>query len=74
MYHDRKTTFLDVISQSTDNAYRGQDWWRFVGRDRYVWADRGSPAGPAMEAVNWGSAVSDPVEVWDGVCQEGASQ
>ncbi len=71
MYHDRKTRFIDVIAQSTDNAWRGHDWWRFVSKERYVYADRGTTAGAAMEAVNWGRAASDPVEVSDGVCEEG---
>ena len=72
MYHDRKTRYIDVVAQSTDNAWRGQDWWRFVGKERYVYSERGTDVGRAMEAANWGSAVSDPVEVSDGVCQEGA--
>lgn len=72
MYHDRKTRYIDVVAQSTDNAWRGQDWWRFVSKNRYVYSERGTEVGNAMEAANWGSAVSDPVEVSDGVCQEGA--
>jgi len=29
-FDDRNTGWNDPISQSTDNAFRSQDWWRFV--------------------------------------------
>jgi hypothetical protein len=32
MFDDRNTGWNDPVSQSTDNAYRSQDWWRFVSK------------------------------------------
>jgi len=70
MYHDRKTTFVDAIAQSTDNAYRSQDWWRFVSKANYIRADLTTAPGRALQAADWGSATSYPVTVQERICGE----
>ncbi|KAI9354852.1 hypothetical protein DFJ73DRAFT_623891 [Zopfochytrium polystomum] len=68
-FDDRNTGWNDVISQSTDNAFRSQDWWYFVPRQYYVKADRSTLAGQMLGSVDWGSADSNPPKVHDGLCQ-----
>lgn len=67
-FHDRNTGWNDAISQSTDNAFRGQDWWKFVEKRDFIQSDLGTAAGKALDAANWGSATSDPVIVEDQIC------
>jgi len=71
MYHDRNTGWNDPISQSTANAFRGQDWWRFVAKQNYIRSDRSTAAGAALGSVNWGSASSNPPSVQDSICSQG---
>ena len=68
MYDDRNTGYNDVISQSTDNAFRSQDWWYFVPMNYYVRADRSTAAGAAVGSADWGDATSNPPSVNDGLC------
>ena len=36
MYDTRNTGWNDIISQSTENAFRSQDWWHYVDQSNYV--------------------------------------
>jgi hypothetical protein len=35
-FDDRNTGWNDPISQSTDNAFRSDDWWYYVDKSYYV--------------------------------------
>jgi hypothetical protein len=35
-FDDRNTRWTDPISQSTDKAFRSQDWWRFVSIGKFL--------------------------------------
>lgn len=35
-FDDRNTGWNDPVSQSTDNAFRSEDWWHFVDAQYYV--------------------------------------
>jgi hypothetical protein len=67
-FDDRNTGWNDAISQSTDNAFRGQDWWKFVERQDYIQSDDSTAAGQALVAADWGSATSEPVLVEEQIC------
>ncbi|OBT60811.1 hypothetical protein VE03_09809 [Pseudogymnoascus sp. 23342-1-I1] len=67
-FDTRNTGWNDAISQSTDNAFRGQDWWKFVEKRDFIQSDMETVAGKALDAANWGSATSDPVIVEEQVC------
>ncbi|KFY40815.1 hypothetical protein V494_03313 [Pseudogymnoascus sp. VKM F-4513 (FW-928)] len=56
-FHDRNTGWNDAISQSTDNAFRGQDWWKFVEKRDLIQSDIETAAGKALDAADWGSAT-----------------
>lgn len=42
-FDTRNTGWNDPISQSTDNAFRSEDWWHFVDAQYYVWPFPVSP-------------------------------
>jgi hypothetical protein len=68
MFHDRNTAFTDILSQSTMNAYRGQDWWYYVPSESYILADLTTKEGLEISNANWGSASSPPARVDDRLC------
>lgn len=69
-FDTRNTGWNDPASQSTDNAFRSQDWWYFVDPKYYVRADRSTVAGQALGAADWGDASSNPPSVHDALCSQ----
>lgn len=67
-FDDRNTGFNDPISQSTDNAFRSQDWWYYVDPSYYIRSDRSTAAGQALGSADWGSADSNPPKIHDELC------
>ncbi|KAF2841540.1 hypothetical protein M501DRAFT_990044 [Patellaria atrata CBS 101060] len=68
IFHTRNTGWNDIISQSTGNAFRSQDWWYYVPGSSYIRADSSTAEGQAINMFAWGSADSTPPRVHDGLC------
>ncbi|PYH48507.1 uncharacterized protein BP01DRAFT_333980 [Aspergillus saccharolyticus JOP 1030-1] len=62
--------WIDPISQSTDNAFRSDDWWYYVEQQYYIQADNSTEAGKALGSTDWGSATSNPPSVQASVNRE----
>ncbi|OJK04873.1 hypothetical protein ASPACDRAFT_74438 [Aspergillus aculeatus ATCC 16872] len=60
--------WVDPISQSTDNAFRSDDWWYYVEQQYYIRSDNSTEAGKALSGTDWGSATSNPPSVQASVC------
>lgn len=67
-FDTRNTGWNDPLSQSTDNAFRSNDWWHYVSKKNYVLSDNSTDAGKALGSVDWGSATSNPPYVQQNVC------
>ncbi|KAB8264581.1 hypothetical protein BDV32DRAFT_117245 [Aspergillus pseudonomiae] len=67
-FDTRNTGWVDPISQSTDNAFRSNDWWHYVGKKNYISSDNSTDAGKALGSVDWGSATSNPPYVQETIC------
>ncbi|PYI01138.1 hypothetical protein BO78DRAFT_328408 [Aspergillus sclerotiicarbonarius CBS 121057] len=67
-FDTRDTVWIDPLSQSLDNAFRGDDWWYFVDSRDYIRSDNLTEAGKALGGVDWGSATSNPPFVQESVC------
>ncbi|KAG2026395.1 hypothetical protein GB937_001905 [Aspergillus fischeri] len=67
-FDDRNTGWNDPISQSTDNAFRSDDWWYYVDKSYYILSDNTTAAGKALGSANWGDATSNPPSVHSSVC------
>ncbi|GES66368.1 UPF0047 domain protein [Aspergillus terreus] len=62
------TLWIGPIAQSTDNAFRSDDWWHYVEQTNYIRSDNSTPAGQALGRIDWGSATSNPPSVQEKVC------
>ncbi|RAH73005.1 uncharacterized protein BO66DRAFT_418480 [Aspergillus aculeatinus CBS 121060] len=62
-FDTRDTIWVDPISQSTDNAFRSDDWWYYVEQQYYIRSDNSTEAGKALGGTDWGSATSNPPSV-----------
>ncbi|PCG94254.1 Necrosis inducing protein [Penicillium occitanis (nom. inval.)] len=71
-FDTRNTGWNDPISQSTDNAFRSEDWWHFVDAQFYIRSDNSTAAGQALGSVDWGSASSNPPSVQETLCTQQA--
>ncbi|KAJ9248526.1 hypothetical protein C8Q69DRAFT_480604 [Paecilomyces variotii] len=67
-FDTRNTGWNDPVSQSTDNAFRSDDWWYYVDKTYYIRSDDSTQAGQALGSANWGDATSNPPSVHAGVC------
>lgn len=67
-FDTRNTGWNDPLSQSTDNAFRSNDWWHYVDKKYYILSDNSTDAGKALGSVDWGSATSNPPYVQADVC------
>ncbi|KAL4892088.1 UPF0047-domain-containing protein [Aspergillus ambiguus] len=48
------TLWVGPIAQSTDNAFRSDDWWHYVDRKNYIQSDNSTQAGQALGRADWG--------------------
>ncbi|RLL97596.1 hypothetical protein CFD26_105512 [Aspergillus turcosus] len=67
-FDTRNTGWNDPVSQSTDNAFRSDDWWYYVDKTYYILSDDTTAAGKALGSANWGDATSNPPSVQASVC------
>ncbi|QUC17383.1 uncharacterized protein UV8b_01624 [Ustilaginoidea virens] len=68
MHQEKKTAFVDVLSQLTDNAFRSDDWWYFPQRGDYILADLSTSIGRLIASFDWHEADASPNKVAAKLC------
>ena len=69
-FHTRNTGWNDIVSQSTGNAFRSQDWWYYPLSNDYIRADLSIEIGKQINGMDWGHATGTPIKVHETLCNK----